>query len=156
MSGAGLGWRGQKNPWNGFQTVDSRQHNTVIPEKQNEGSPTIVPAHYQERVSRPQHRNVEPGRGPVVSLTWEGRAKSLGRPRRLEFPERSTRKKKSVLLKRELRRSAEGPLSHQRCLPHACEETVEAEERTGKKGASRTILRAHTRGDSPCSHQPEC
>lgn len=38
-----------------------------------------------------------------------------------------------MLLKRELQRAAEGPLNLQRCSPHACEGTLEAEERTGKK-----------------------
>lgn len=79
-----------------FKTLNIGQPRIEIPERQktNAVSTMIASAHYVDIVSRWQPREGEPRQNLVDSLSCKDIARSLRKPRQLEFTEESTKSKK--------------------------------------------------------------
>lgn len=71
----------------------AQQDFIFVNKKANKVSPMIATTYFLEAISEPLPRVGEPKQSPVVSLSWGGTDQSLGRPRKLEFARRITRKK---------------------------------------------------------------
>lgn len=155
MAGAEVGWMGQKNPWSSFQTVDNRQHNTVIPEKQTK---------WALQLSQLTTRREFPGHGTGMwNLAWAQWSRWLeeAEPRvweakEVRVPRKENQEREESAARERAPESCGGPPESSALFTTCMWGNFGGWGKNRQKGASRTILRALTGEEySPCSHQPE-